>query len=170
LQIPEDTKAITKALELSGLITLTHGQTIVYSTTKPPIITLNDRVFTANEAGFYSLGPDCTLIPGGQPATIDGTALKLECGRTKIVIDGGTSELKPITIAVTSTVESSEAWKGGYGYTAYSASGGSMPRLPLSLISPTTQATSAGNALRPIYGKVGSWTGALVLVLVVIGL
>ena len=168
-QILDDKNAIARNLGSSGL-TGSDPSSVLYLVTRPPMITFNNYIFTANEAGFYSLGPDSTLIPGGQPVTIDGTAIQLDCDKTKVVIGGSTSELKPITVTVTSVAgfSGSNAWNEDISSAIHSTSSGSASRLPLSMASPTNKATSMGNALKLLYGKVGDWRGALVLVLVAI--
>lgn len=172
-RMPYERSVIVGTFTSSDSDVVIPGQTIVYLTTRPPIVALNGHVFTANEAGFYPLGSGPTLIPGGQPVTIDGTVIKMECGGTKIVIGGSTSELQPITMVVTSTAEpdrGSDIWNANGGHTAYPTTGDSMPHFPLSVTYPTSQAISAGDVLRPMHGGVSDWRGALVLALAGIGI
>jgi hypothetical protein len=170
-QIPDSMNVIADNLGSSLSTAPGPGRTTVYLVTRPPMITFNNHIFTANDAGFYSLGPDSTLIPGGQPVTVDGTAIQLDCDRTKVIIGGSTREVQPITVTVTSVVgfSGNDAWNEDSNSAAHLASD-SMPRLPLSMTSPTSEASSTGNALKPLYGKASNWRRALVMALVAIGL
>jgi hypothetical protein len=172
-RIPNERSVTVGTLASSDLDVIISGQTIVYLTIRPPVIALNGHVFTANEAGFYPLGSGSTLVPGGQPVTIDSTVIKMECGGTKIIIGGSTSELQPITMAVTSTAKpdrGSDIWNANGRHTAYPTTGDSMPHFPLSMTYPTSQVTSAGNVLSSVYGGMSDWRAALVLALAGIGI
>jgi hypothetical protein len=171
-RISDDTNAIARDLRSDESTISGRGRrTVVYLVPGPPIVTLDDRRFTANDAGIYSLGPDSTLIPRGQPVTIDGTAIQLDCGIAAVVIGGSTSKIQPVTVTVTSAVRFSGSGTkdGDMNLATHSASGDSIPRPPLSMTSPTNQATSMGNALKPLREKTSDWTKALILVTIAIG-
>jgi hypothetical protein len=171
-RISDDTNAIARNLRSDESIISSCGRrTVVYLVTEPPIVTLGDRRFTANDAGIYSLGPDFTLIPRGQPVTIDGTAIQLDCGTAAVVIGGSTSKIQPVTVTATSAVRVSGSGTrdGDMNLATHSASSDAIPRPPLSMTSPTNQATSMGNAFKLLREKTSDWTKALILVMVAIG-
>jgi hypothetical protein len=146
-------------------------RSVVSLVTGPAIAALNDRGFTVNDAGIYSLGPDCTPIPASQPVAIDGTAIQLDCGTTAVVIGGSTGKVQPIIVTVRSAVgfSGSDTKEGDMNLATQSASSDSTPRPPLSMTSPTSQVTSMGNALKPLRGKTSDRSKALILILVAIG-
>jgi hypothetical protein len=171
-RISDDTNAIARDLRSDESTISGRGRrTVVYLVPGPSIVILDDRRFTANDAGIYSLGPDSTLIPRGQPVIIDGTAIQLDCGIAAVVIGGSTSKIQPVTVTVTSAVRFSGSGTkdGDMNLATHSASGDSIPRPPLSMTSPTNQATSMGNALKPLREKTSDWTKALILVMIAIG-
>jgi hypothetical protein len=171
-RISDDTNAIARDLRSDESTISGRGRrTVVYLVPGPSIVILDDRRFTANDAGIYSLGPDSTLIPRGQPVTIDGTAIQLDCGIAAVVIGGSTSKIQPVTVTVTSAVRFSGSGTkdGDMNLATHSASGDSIPRPPLSMTSLINQATSMGNALKPLREKTSDWTKALILVMIAIG-
>jgi hypothetical protein len=170
-RISDDTSSIARNLRFDeSTISNCGRRTVVYLVTEPPIVTLDDRRFTANDAGIYSLGPDFTLIPRGQPVTVDGTVIQLDCGTAAVVIGGSTSKIQPVPVTATSAVRFSGSCTrdGDTNLATHSASGDSIPRPPLSMTSPTNQATSMGNALKLLREKTSDWTKALILVMVAI--
>jgi hypothetical protein len=171
-RISDDTNAIVRNLRSDDSTISSRGRrTVVYLVTEPPIVTLDDRRFTANDAGIYSLSPGFTLLPRGQPVTIDGTAIQLDCGTAAVVIGGSTSKIQPVTVAATSAIRFSGSGTrdGDMNLATHSASSDSIPRPPLSMNSPTNQAISMGNALKLLHEKTSDWTKALMLVMVAIG-
>jgi hypothetical protein len=171
-RISDETNAIARNLRSDESTISSRGRrTVVYLVTEPPIVTLDDGRFTANDAGIYSLGPDFTLIPRGQPVIIYDTAIQLDCGTAAVVIGGSTSKIQPVIVTATSAVRFSGSGTrdGDMNLATHSASGDSIPRPPLSTTSPTNQATSMGNAFKLLREKTSDWTKALILVMIAVG-
>jgi hypothetical protein len=171
-RISDETNAIARNLRSDESTISSRGRrTVIYLVTEPPIVTLDDRRFTANDAGIYSLGPDFTLIPRGQPVIIYDTAIQLDCGTAAVVIGGSTSKIQPVIVTATSAVRFSDSGTrdGDMNLATHSASGDSIPRPPLSMTSPTNQATSMGNAFKLLREKTSDWTKALILVMIAVG-
>ncbi|KAF1851726.1 uncharacterized protein K460DRAFT_324885 [Cucurbitaria berberidis CBS 394.84] len=92
------------ALVINGKTsTLTPPLGVVYTTEMPAALTFHSHVYTANRAGYIVIGHGTTLIPGGNPITVDGTTLSLEHAGTAVVVQGTTSVLQPVTTVVTLT-------------------------------------------------------------------
>jgi hypothetical protein len=171
-RISDDTNAIARNLRSDESTISSRGRrTVVYLVTEPPIATLDNRRFTAKDAGIYSLGPDSTLIPRGQPVTVYGTAIQLDCGTAAVVIGGSTNNIQPVIVTATSAVRFSDSGTrgGDMNLATHSVSGDSIPRPPLSMTSPTNQATSMGNAFKLLREKTSDWTKALILVMIAVG-
>jgi hypothetical protein len=170
-RISDDKNAVARNMRSDGSTISSRGRrTVVYLVTEPPIVTLDDRRFTANDAGIYSLGPGFALLPRGQPVTIDGTAIQLDCGTAAVVIGGSTSKIQPVTVTATSAISFSGSGTrdGDMDLATHSVSSDSIPRPPLSMTSPTNQAISMGNALKLSREKTSDWTKALIFVMVAI--
>ncbi|KAH7090591.1 hypothetical protein FB567DRAFT_558778 [Paraphoma chrysanthemicola] len=90
-------------------------------TTAAPALTFNNHVYTANRAGYITIGPGTVLKPGGDAVTVDGTTLSLDHSGTAVVVQGSTSILEPVTTVVTLTKSMGGA--GGNGYAGYSSGG-----------------------------------------------
>ncbi|KAF1977721.1 hypothetical protein BU23DRAFT_272400 [Bimuria novae-zelandiae CBS 107.79] len=97
-------------------------------------LTLWGRVYTANRAGYYSLAPGTTLVPGGPAVTVGGSVISLEPEGTAAVVGGVTSAVGVVTAVVT-VVRSTRAPDVGTGVGAGKAlptvreGGGSMLRV-----------------------------------------
>jgi hypothetical protein len=78
----------------------------VYTTTAAAALTFKDHAYTQNRAGYIVMGHGTTLIPGGDPITVDGTTLSLDHSGTAVVVQGTTRTLQPVTTIVTLTKES----------------------------------------------------------------
>lgn len=75
----------------------------MYTAVMPGALTLEGQIYTANGAGDIIMGPGTTLIPGGNPVTINGTTLSLVSGGSAVAVQGKTSTLQPATTVVTLT-------------------------------------------------------------------
>ncbi|KAF2190648.1 hypothetical protein K469DRAFT_733339 [Zopfia rhizophila CBS 207.26] len=92
------------AVVINGVTsTLAQAYGAVLTTTTAPLLTVGGRVYTANRAGYYILGPGTTLVPGGAPVTISGTVISLGSEGTMAVIQGSTSFMTPVSTIVTLT-------------------------------------------------------------------
>lgn len=97
------------SLAPSATAVVINGQTRIlqpsYGTIQTTIVaaplTLWDHVFTANRAGYYSLSPGITLVPGGPAVTVSGSVISLEAHGTAAIIQGSTSAMQLITTVVT---------------------------------------------------------------------
>ncbi|RAR02906.1 hypothetical protein DDE82_005460 [Stemphylium lycopersici] len=92
----------------------------VYTTVIPAALTFHNEVYTTNRAGYIMMGLGTTLIPGGNPVTIDGTILSLDPSGIAIVIQGTKKTLEPVTTVVTLTrdpnaLETSPGTRAGDG-------------------------------------------------------
>jgi hypothetical protein len=83
----------TLSLAPGATAVVVDGSTSLISQATPgaaggiPVITVGSRVFTANAATQYSLGPGATLTPGGV-VIVSGTTISLAPGATIVVING----------------------------------------------------------------------------------
>ena len=75
----------------------------VYTTVIPAALTFHNEVYTTTRAGYIMMGPGTTLIPGGNPVTIDGTTQSLDPSGTAVVIQGTKRTLERVTTVVTVT-------------------------------------------------------------------
>jgi hypothetical protein len=75
----------------------------VYTTVAPAALTFNNHVYTTNRAGYIVMGPGTTLVPGGNPVTVDGTILSLVHSGMAVVVQGTTRSLQPVTTVITLT-------------------------------------------------------------------
>lgn len=92
------------AIVINGVTsTINQFYGAVYTTTTAPYLTVNNQVYTANRAGYYSLAPGVTLIPGGAPVTVSGTVISLEPQGRTAMIQGTRSILAPVTTIITIT-------------------------------------------------------------------
>lgn len=98
----------------------------VYTTTTAPYLTIDNKVFTANRAGHYSLAPGVTLIPGGAPVTVFGTIISLDPQGRTAVVQGTTTVLAPVTTIITVT-RNGGAGRGNTGEQATSDGGVWLP-------------------------------------------
>lgn len=81
-------------------------------------------MYTANRAGYYSLAPGTTLVPGGPAVTMSGSVISLEPHGTAAIVQGSTSAMQPVTEVVT-LVRSTGA--PGQGGTAQTGDGAPLP-------------------------------------------
>lgn len=126
------------AIVINGVTsTLAQAYGAIYTSTSSPLLTINNKVYTANRAGYYILGPGTTLIPGGPPVTISGTVISLEPRGTAAIIQGSTSMMTPVATIVTLTKVAGGVG-GGNGNSGGTGAGGSLLPLP--------QSTSKHNA------------------------
>jgi hypothetical protein len=130
-------------------------------TTAAPALTLNNHVYTANRAGYITIGPGTVLKPGGDAVTVDGTTLSLDHSGTAVVIQGSTSILQPVTTVVTLT---RSVGAGGIGYAGYSSGGTwvlptakNVPDIP---VKPIT-----GAAFRTDFNGSDSWIAGVLLLI-----
>jgi hypothetical protein len=130
-------------------------------TTAAPALTLNNHVYTANRAGYITIGPGTVLKPGGDAVTVDGTTLSLDHSGTAVVIQGSTSILQPVTTVVTLT---RSVGAGGIGYAGYSSGGTwvlptakNVPDIP---VKPKT-----GAAFRTDFNGSDSWIAGVLLLI-----
>ncbi|EUC39034.1 hypothetical protein COCCADRAFT_32067 [Bipolaris zeicola 26-R-13] len=75
----------------------------IYTVVIPAALTFREQLHTANRASHIIMGPETTLIPGGNPVTIDGTSLSLEPSRPAVTVQGASITLQPITTIITLT-------------------------------------------------------------------
>ncbi|KAJ4369163.1 hypothetical protein N0V83_006247 [Neocucurbitaria cava] len=143
------------ALVVNGVTSsLTPSLGVVYTTEMPAALTFNSHIYTTNRAGYIVMGPGTTLIPGGNPVTVDGTTLSLEHAGTAVVVQGTTSMLQPVTTVVTLTRAPSG---GGVGAGVAGYTTGSR------LASPTEKPVPGGAASRYGYTLVDGWLGGLLM-------
>lgn len=91
-------------LVVNGQTTTLHpSYGTLFTTVSPGPLTLWDHVYTANRAGYYTLAPGITLVPGGPPVTVSGSVISLEPQGTAAIIQGSTSAMQPVTEVVTLT-------------------------------------------------------------------
>ncbi|KAL1606680.1 hypothetical protein SLS60_004087 [Paraconiothyrium brasiliense] len=99
----------TYSLDGSATALVINGQTTnlrpsygtLVTTISAAPLTLWGHVYTANRAGYYSLAPGTTLVPGGAAVTVSGSVVSLEAAGTAAVIQGSTSAMQPVTAIVT---------------------------------------------------------------------
>jgi len=129
-------------------------------TTAAPVLTFNNHAYTANRAGYITIGPGTVLQPGGAPITVDGTTLSLDHSGTAVVIQGSTSILQPVTTVVTRTRSAPLSGSGdeNAGYT----SGGAWPS-PTGKSGQPAKPVSAGMSLNLKYGGSDDWLGGLLI-------
>lgn len=142
------------AIVINGVTsTLAQAYGAIYTTTDYPLLTLNNRVYTANRAGYYSIAPGTTLVPGGAAITVSGTVISLEPHGTAAVIQGSTSAMLPVTTIVTVT---KAGGGGGFGEGA-----GYSSDPPGNLAYPTGKHNSAGVGLRVTATVTDGWLEGL---------
>ncbi|KAH8708640.1 hypothetical protein GQ44DRAFT_457890 [Phaeosphaeriaceae sp. PMI808] len=122
-------------------------------------LTFKNQVYTANRAGYITIGPGTVLKPGGEAITVDGIALSLDNSGTVVVVQGNTSILKPAITVVTLTKSVGAGVGGGRaGYT----SGGSWT-LPTTKAETSAKLISAGGTLSPNFVGDDAWLGGLMM-------
>ncbi|KAH3905535.1 hypothetical protein HBI56_200390 [Parastagonospora nodorum] len=129
-------------------------------TTAAPVLTFNNHAYTANRAGYITIGPGTVLQPGGAPITVDGTTLSLDHSGTAVVIQGSTSILQPVTTVVTRTrsVSLGGSGDGNAGYT----NSGAWPA-PTGKSGQPTKPVSAGMSLTLKHSGSDGWLGGLLI-------
>ncbi|KAL5116245.1 hypothetical protein ACEQ8H_005910 [Pleosporales sp. CAS-2024a] len=126
-------------------------------TTAAPALTFNSHVYTANRAGYITIGPGTVLRPGIAAITVDGTTMSsLEQSGTSVVIQGITSILKPVRTIVTLTrsVPLGGIGGGDVGYT----SGGTWCS-PTSKPAVPAKPISVGHSFKLKYSHSDGWVG-----------
>ncbi|CAO2651256.1 Nn.00g095530.m01.CDS01 [Neocucurbitaria sp. VM-36] len=154
----------TFSLAPSATALIVNGETstftptlgVVYTTEMPAALTFDSHIYTTNRAGYIVMGPGTTLIPGGNPVTVDGTTLSLEHAGTAIVVQGTTSVLQPVTTVVTLTRAPSG---GGVG------AGVAGPTTGSGLAYPTEKPVPGGAAPRYGYTVVDRWLAGLLMLI-----
>ncbi|KAF2829844.1 hypothetical protein CC86DRAFT_443940 [Ophiobolus disseminans] len=132
-------------------------------TTAAPALTFNNRVYTANRAGYITISPGTVLKPGGEAITVDGTTLSLDHSGTAVVVQGSTSVLQPVTTVVTLTRSAGAGGQGG-GHAGYT-SGGTWALPTGKSVDVPAKPVSGGGALNPGYtGTDGCLGSALLLI------
>jgi cobalamin biosynthesis Mg chelatase CobN len=147
------------AIVVNGVTsTLSRVYGALVTTTASPLLTLNNKIYTANRAGYYILAPGTTLIPGGPPVTISGTVVSLEPKGTAAIIQGSTSHIQPLTTVVTLT-RGHNGYGAGEGAGPYTSEGpGSLPQSTSS-----SKQNSAGLVRVSATLSVDGWLGGLFL-------
>ncbi|KAA8619324.1 hypothetical protein TUN199_01851 [Pyrenophora tritici-repentis] len=161
--IPTSTGGTEVGMVPSATALVVNGQTSnistvsgsIYTKVVPAALNYNNKVYTANHAGYIVMGPGTTLIPGGTPVTINGTTLSLEHSGTAVLIQSTTQSLEPVTTVVT-LKRGSGALKTGCG--APRQSTGDV------YVYPTATPVSAGGIRS--YGTVpDGWLGSVILLM-----
>jgi hypothetical protein len=106
---PLTTSGTTLSRSPSATLLVVNGETSsvtpvvggVYTAVVPSALTFQDQIYTANRVGYIIMGPGTTLIPGGNPVTIDGTTLSLEPSGSAVVVQSTTITLQPVATDVT---------------------------------------------------------------------
>jgi hypothetical protein len=125
-----------------------------------PALTLNDRTYTANRAGYITITPGTVLKPGGEAVTVNGTTLSLDHGGTAVVIQGRTSMLQPATTVVTLT---RSAGAGGVGGGNAGHTSGGVWSLPTNKPEVPAKPVSAAGTLSPGLTGDDGWLGGMLI-------
>lgn len=159
----------TLSLAPSATVVVVNGESSTVAprygniwTTAAPALTFNNRVYTANRAGYITISPGTVLKPGGEAIVVDGTTLSLDHSGTAIVIQGSTSILEPVTTVVTLT---KSVGAGGIGIGNAGFTSGGIWALPTNKAGIPVRPVSAGGSLSLGYTLNDGWFGGILVLL-----